>query len=115
MDVCTCITESLCAAEIITTLQNQLYFSTTLKRNSLHGSAVTNPTRIHEDLGSIPGLAMSCGVGVRHGSDLVLLWLWPAAIAPIQSLTWELPYATGVALKKAKPKQTNKVEKKKKN
>ena len=29
------------------------------------------------------------------------MWLWrrPAAIAPIQSLAWELPYATGVARK----------------
>ena len=26
-------------------------------RSSLCGSAVTNPTRIHEDVGSIPGLA----------------------------------------------------------
>ena len=38
---------------------------------------------------------MSCGVGSRHGLDLVLLWLWcnPAAIAPIGPLDWELPYA----------------------
>ena len=52
---------------------------------------------------------MSCGVGRRHGSDPVLLWLWrrPAAIAPIQPLAWEPPYATGVALKK-QDKQTNK-------
>ena len=26
-------------------------------RNSCHGSAVTNPTSIHEDIGLIPGLA----------------------------------------------------------
>ena len=35
---------------------------------------------------------MSCGVGCRHGSDPVMLWLWgrPTAIAPIQPLTWNL-------------------------
>ena len=46
---------------------------------------------------------MSCGIGQRLGSDLMLLWLWsrPAAAAPIGLLAWELPYAAGVvALKK---------------
>ena len=35
------------------------------------------------------------------GSDPELLWLWyrPTAVAPIQPLAWEPPYATGVALK----------------
>ena len=44
--------------------------------------------------------AVSCGVGGRHGSDLVLLWLWwrPAATAPIRPLAWESPYASGAAL-----------------
>ena len=53
---------------------------------------------------------MSYGVGRRCGSDLMLLWLWcsPGATAPIQPLAWELPYATGVALKRQKPtKQKN--------
>ena len=50
---------------------------------------------------------MSCGVDRRHSSDSVLLWLWcrPAAIAPIQSLAWEPPYAEGMAPKKTKNKQ----------
>ena len=54
------------------------------------------------------GIAMSYGVGLRCSSDPVLLWLWyrPAAVSPVQTLTWELPYAMGVALKKQK--QTNK-------
>ena len=34
--------------------------------------------------------------------DLALLWLWcrPAAIAPVQPLAWEPPYALGEALKR---------------
>ena len=74
---------------------------------------VKNPTSIHEDAGSIPGLpywakgsggVMSSDVGSRCSLDLVLLWLWhrPAAGAPIQPLAWEHPYATGVALYKSK-------------
>ena len=44
---------------------------------------------------------MNCGVGRRRGSDPTLLWLWhrPVATAPIGTLAWEPPYATGVALK----------------
>jgi len=30
------------------------------------------------------------------------LWLWLAAVAPIQPLAWEPPYAIGVALKRQK-------------
>ena len=47
---------------------------------------------------------MSCGVGCRCGLDPLLLWLWHrlAAAVPIQPLAWELPYATGVALKEKK-------------
>ena len=66
-----------------------------------------NPTRNHEVVGSIPGLsvglgsgiAVSCGVGHRHGLDPALLWVWrrPVATAPIQPLTWEPPYAAGAA------------------
>ena len=59
-------------------------------------------------------IAVSCGVGRRHGSDPKLLWLWrrPASAALIRPIAWEPPYA-GVALEKAKRqkqknKQTNK-------
>ena len=49
---------------------------------------------------------MSSGVGLRHSSDPVLLWLWhrPAAAALIQPLAWEPAYAAGAALKSKKKK-----------
>ena len=51
---------------------------------------LTSPTRNHEVSGSIPGLAqwakdpgvaVSCGVGCRSGSDPGLLWLWHGLVA----------------------------------
>ena len=49
---------------------------------------------------------MSYGVGHRHGSDLALLWLWcrPEAVALIQPVAWEPPYAMSAALKRKKKK-----------
>ena len=49
---------------------------------------------------------MSCGVSCRHGLDLALLCLWHrlAAAVPIRPVAWELPYTTGVALKRKKKK-----------
>ena len=67
-----------------------------------------NPTRNHEDAGLTPGLtqgiAMSCGVGCRRGSDPMLLWLWCRLVstAPIRPLAWESPYAAEAALEKEK-------------
>ena len=44
--------------------------------SSHHGSVETG---IHEDAGSIPnlaqGIAVSCGLGLRGGSDPMSLWL----------------------------------------
>ena len=68
---------------------------------SSQGTEEMNQTSIHEDSGLIPwscsvgqesGVAVSCGVDRRLGSDPTLLWLWcrPAAIAPIQLLAWKL-------------------------
>ena len=86
-------------------------FSISCIWSSCCGSAVMNPNSICKDEGSIPGLAhwvkglgiaVSCGVGHRCGSDLLLLWLWYRleATALIQPLAWELPHATGVDLKR---------------
>ena len=52
---------------------------------------------------------MSCGVGHRLSSDLMLLWLWPAATAPIWPLAWEPPHALGEALKKKKKKKKQQI------
>jgi len=62
-----------------------------------------NPTRNHEVVGSIPGLA-------QWVEDLTLLWLWrrPAATALIQPLAWEPPYAVGAAQEMAKRQKNNK-------
>ena len=46
---------------------------------------------------------MGRGVGCRHGSDPTLLCRL-VATALIRPLAWEPPYATGVALEKAKKK-----------
>ena len=53
---------------------------------------------------------MSCGVGLRCGSDLELLWLWrrPAATAPIRPLAREPPQAVGAAQEMAKRQKKEK-------
>ena len=53
------------------------------------------------------GVAVSCSIGHKCGSDPSLLWQWYmlAAGAPIWLLAWELPYASGVALKNQKKKK----------
>ena len=66
---------------------------------SLSGTAEMNPTSNHEDGGSIP--ASLSGLRIRRCCEL---WCRPAAAALIQPLAWELPYATGMALKRKKKK-----------
>ena len=60
------------------------------------------------------GIAMSCGIGCRHGLDPAWLWLWhrPAVTALIRSLAWELAYATGAALKNKTKQKKTKTQKK---
>ena len=83
---------------------------------------VENPNSVCEDAGSILaslsglriGIAVSCGVGRRCSSDLVMLWLWCrlAAAAPNCPLAWEPPYAASAALKTKKKKKKKKEQKK---
>ena len=67
-----------------------------------------------QSLASLSGLRIwrCCELwcGRRQGSDPTLLWLWsrPAAVALIQPLAWEPPYAAGAALKRQKDKNKNK-------
>ena len=73
------------------------------------GTVEMNLTGIHKDAGLTPGprsvgqgsgVAMSCGIGCRHGSDPTLLWCRLGAVALMQPLAWELAHATDETLKK---------------
>ena len=79
-----------------------------------------NPTRNHEVSGSILGLAqwvkdsgvaVSCGLGRRHGLDPALLWLWCRPAALIRPLAWEPPYAVVAAQEKAKRPENKQINK----
>ena len=59
------------------------------------GAAETNPTRIHEDADSIPGLAW--GLGIWPCCGCAVGWQWQLPFDP-----WEHSYAADAALKKKK-------------
>ena len=66
----------------------EIYF-----QSCCHGSGVTNPTSINEDLGLIPGLAQWVKdpiMGHRRSLDPKLLWLWCSLVtrALIRPLAW---------------------------
>ena len=56
---------------------------------------------------------MSCVVGLRHGLEFLWLWGRLAAVALIQPLAWEPPYATGSGPRKGKRTKKKKKERKK--
>ena len=60
-------------------------------------------------MGEGSGIAVSHGVGRRHGPGLALLWLWcrPVAAAPIRPLAWEPPDAVGAALRQQQQQNVN--------
>ena len=86
----------------------QVSLSERFSTSSHCGSAVMNLTSNHEDVGSGSGVAMNCDVGCRCDLDPALLWPWHrhAAVAPIQPLAWERPYAAHVVLKCKKKKSS---------
>ena len=82
-------------------LMNQLASTRTQQLMNQLASTRTRVWSLTFLVGQGSGVAVSCGVGRRHGSDLMLLWLWykPAAVASIGPLAWEPPYVTGAPYK----------------
>ena len=86
---------------------------------------LTNRTSAHEDSGSIPCLAqwikdLALPWALVQIADVARIWYCcgsrcrPATTTLIPPLAWELPYASGVALKRLKKKKKKRKEEKKK-
>ena len=74
---------------------------------------LTNPTSIHEDVGSIPGLIqwirhccreLWCRSQTQLGSGVAVSVDRSVATAPVGPPAWKCTYAAGVALKDKKKK-----------
>ena len=59
----------------------RLYTVIKVVGSSRCGAVETNPTRNHE-------VTVSCGVGQRHGSNLIWLWLWLWPQLRLDPLDW---------------------------
>ena len=68
---------------------------------------LTNLTRNHEVVGSVPALA-------QWVNDPTLMWLWCRLVATalIRPLAWEPPYAVEADLEKVKRQKQTKLKKK---
>ena len=72
---------------------------------------LANPTRIHENAGLIYGLAQRLRIQCWHVARILhCCGCRLAAVASIQPLGWEFPYAMGVTLKKPKKKKKQKLK-----
>ena len=92
--------------------EENLYLKNISLGSSRRGSVVNEPSSIHENVGSIPGLTQRvkdrccCELWYRLqtwlGSCIAVAVVWLEATAQIGPLAWEPPPVTGATLKKGK-------------
>ena len=97
--------------------------------SSCCGSVVTNPTSTHDAEGSLPDLPQwvkdlvlpwavvwsdPCCIAVVWSDPCCIAVAWAGSCSSIRPLAWELPYASGAALKKKK-RQIKKREREREN